>query len=492
MLKRIPIFWKLSFVFIIISLLVLLVDALLGVREDPVSKWSLQTFFTIAIAIILSCGAAWFFVYFFIKQPVRKLANSMNKLAENEFDSQLNEDERNEFNTLASSFNNMASMLASSQAELRKNKDFLEGILESTADIIITVSPEGKILTINKGAETALGYQRQDVIGKPIEMLFVDPHDREVALQKMGPTDNVMNYETQFRTKNGDVRDVLNTISRLRDPTGKVIGTIGISKDITAEKHLQDQLLHSQRYAAIGQVFTGIQHSMKNMLNACKGGAYMVRLGLSKDDQQMLKEGWDIVQEGITCLTDMSMHMLKYVKEWKPKFEQVKLSKIFSEIDNVIKQTAKDKGVQFRQDLSSELPPVLCDARMIHSAVMDIVSNALDACVLKEFLDGETPEIVLSAYLDHDGQKAVIEIEDNGCGMPKEVKKNIFTPFFSTKTRTGTGLGLSITSRMIEAHNGEIEVDSKPNCGTVFRITLPINKTKINEEKIDGEKSSHS
>jgi PAS domain S-box-containing protein len=404
-------------------------------------------------------------------------------LAEKESVMQLDEDKKDELGLLASSFNDMVSRLAFSQAELKKNKDYLEGILESTPDIIITVSPAGKILMINAGAEKALGYQREEVIGKPIEMIFVDPRDREEALKKMGPTDNIMNYETRFQTKDGKVINVLNTISRLRDHNGEVISTIGISKDITREKSLQN-------YAAIGQVFTGIQHSMKNMLNACKGGAYMVRLGLKKDDSDMFKEGWGIVEEGISRMTDMSMHMLKYVKEWKPKFEPVDLLKMLSEIDRVVKPTAKDNDVEFSLNVSPDLPEVLCDAKMIHSAVMDIVSNAMDACGMKEYSDEEIPAVVLSAYYNREGENLIVEVRDNGCGMTEEVKKNIFTPFFSTKTRTGTGLGLSITSRMISAHGGAFDVDSEPNHGTIFRILLPIDATQKSKEEIDGKKSS--
>ena len=467
-------------------------DFLLERVDDLVSKRNLRTFFTIVIAIALSCGAAWFFAICFIKQPIHRLANSVRKLADKEFDFRLDEDEKDEFSPLTSSFNTMASMLASSQTELKKNKDYLEGILECTADIIVTVNPAGKILTFNTGAEKALGYQRLDVIGKPIEMLFVNPLDRELAIKQMKYADSVVNYETQFLTKDGQARDVLLTLSQLRNSAGAVIGTFGISKDITAEKHLQNQLIQSQRYAAIGQVFTGIQHSMKNQLNACKGGAYMVKIGLAKDDRKMLEEGWEIVQEGISSLTAMSVHMLRFVKEWKPNFSRVDLTQTLSEIYRLIKQTAKDKGVEFRLNLPPEPPSVLCDAGMIHSAVMDIVSNALDACLMKDYQDGEIAEVVIGAYSDHDGQAFVIEVKDNGCGMTEEVKENIFTPFFSTKNKAGTGLGLSITSRMITAHNGKFEVDSEPNHGTAFRIVVPIDGTNKSEEKTDGEKSSGS
>jgi PAS domain S-box-containing protein len=489
MLKRISIFWKLSALFVFVILLVLLAYFSSEIVRDLMSKENQGILFTIALAIILGCGSAWFFVVCFINRPIHKLSDGMNKLAEKEFDFRLDEDDKDEFGSLASSFNDMAAMLSSSLTELKKNKDYLESILESSADLIITVNASGNIQTINAGAEKVLGYRRFDVIGKPIEMLFADPHEREVAIEKLNYTDSVSNYETHFQTREGKVRDVLLTLSRLRNPSGEIIGTIGISKDITEEKRLQDQLIQSQRYAAIGQVFTGIQHSMKNMLNACKGGSYMVRTGLAKDDRQMLAEGWDIVQEGISSLTDMSMHMLRYVKEWHPKFTRTDLGYTLSEIHRLIGQTAKDKGVAVQLIVSPDLSPLLCDAEMIHSAIMDIVSNALDACLLKDYDAGEVPEIVIKAYPADDEREIIIEIEDNGCGMTEEVKRNIFTPFFSTKSRAGTGLGLSITSRMITAHGGKMDVKSEPEKGTIFRILLPIKGIGENKETDDGKKS---
>jgi PAS domain S-box-containing protein len=492
MLKNIPIFWKLSTVFVSIILLVSLAYFSLESVSDWFSKKNLPILLTIVFAILLSCGSAWFFANRFIERPVRRLSDGMNRLAEKEFDFRLEEDEKDEFGSLASSFNDMASMLSSSLTELKKNKDYLESILESSADIIITVNASGKIQTINTGAEKALGYRRIDIIGKPIEMLFANPHEREIAIKRLDYTDSVLNYETHFLTEGGEVRDVLLTLSRLRNPSGEIIGTIGISKDITEEKRLQNQLIQSQRYIAIGQVFTGIQHSMKNMLNACKGGSYMVRTGLAKNNRKMLEEGWEIVQEGISSLTDMSVDMLRYIKEWNPKFNRTDLSHTLSEIHRLIGQTAKDKGVDIKLDISPQLPSVLCDAGMIHSAVMDVVSNALDACLWKNYGDGEAPEVVIRAYPAHDPRQSVIEVEDNGCGMTEEVKSNIFTPFFSTKSKAGTGLGLSITSRMISAHAGRIDVESEPDHGTIFRIILPVDGIEGHKEIIDGKKGSDS
>jgi two-component system sensor histidine kinase AtoS len=448
--------------------------------------------YAVIAAIGLSCAATWLVVNLFIRKPLNKLAHGMEELAEKRFDLRLDEVEIDEFSALASNFNDMATMLSSSLRELQKTRDYLEGILESSADIIITVNASGNIRTLNAGAEKALDYNRGEVLGKPIEVLFADPYERDRATEKLRHSKDLVNWETQFITRDGTIRDVLLTISKMRNPRGEVIGTIGIGKDITEEKSLQVQLMQSQRFAAIGEVFTGIQHSMKNMLNACKGGAYMVRTGLKKDNRKMLEQGWDIVQEGISGMTEMSMDMLKYVKEWKPRLDRTDLKQTIAEIDRVITQTASDKGIAFSTEVAKDLPVVICDARMIHSAALDIISNAIDACSWKDYGADESGRVDVRAYVSDDGKDAVIEVSDNGCGMTEEVKERIFKPFFSTKSRAGTGLGLSIAMRMVGVHSGKIEVDSKPDEGTVFRIVLPIDGTGKSKEESDAKESAGS
>jgi two-component system sensor histidine kinase AtoS len=184
--------------------------------------------------------------------------------------------------------------------------------------------------------------------------------------------------------------------------------------------------------------------------------------------------------------------MLKFVKGWVPKLEKVDLANSLSEIDHVIKKSAADKGIEFQMNISEDLPAVKCDAQMIHSTIMDIVSNALDACVWKDYGEEEVPKVTVKAYLNNGEQNTIIEIKDNGCGMTENVKAKIFTPFFSTKSKTGTGLGLSIASRMINTHHGRIDVESEPNKGTSFQIVLPINANNKSKENNDGKKSSGS
>ena len=150
------------------------------------------------------------------------------------------------------------------------------------------------------------------------------------------------------------------------------------------------------------------------------------------------------------------------------------------------KETARVKQIEHQVEIDPELPTIVCDPQLIHSAVMDLVSNAMDACAWKDYSEFETPKVVVRVRRSKRRQHLVIQVQDNGHGMTDEIKKNIFSPFFSTKSRIGTGMGLTLTSRIIRLHGGSIDVESKPNHGTTFNISLPIAGRRDQKEDLDA------
>jgi PAS domain S-box-containing protein len=394
-----------------------------------------------------------------------------------------------EFGLVEESVDNMAARIQAHQSELSDAREYLEGIVENSADIIITVDPQGFIRTVNRGAEQTLGYQREELIGQRIELLFADPRERDLAIARLENRDSVVNYETRFRTKQRAVRNVLLTLSRLRNREGAAIGTIGISKDVTNERELRDLLVRSQAAASIGEAATAIQHAIKNMLNTLTGGSYLVRLGMAKDDRERTGEGIEMIDEGISTIADLSSNMLKYAKEWTLKLQLIDLALLVEDVCRAIKQTADEAGVTIRRDISDHLPLVSCDSRLVHMALMDIATNALDACIFKPYIGTETPEIVFSVHRQNDGDSIVVEVRDNGIGMSRETKAKVFKPFFTTKERFGTGLGLALTSRIVRLHGGEIGVESELQRGSRFRIVLPVEHISTNQGAKDGQES---
>lgn len=427
------------------------------------------------LAICLAVGVTLLMVRWLLGTPLHGMAAGIRSLGAGDLKFRFPARRSDEIGLVEESFNNMASQIQAHQTELRRAMEYLEAIVENTADIVITVNTDGLIQTFNRGAEVALGFKREEVIGEKIETLFIDPQERALAIARLEERDNVTNWETRFRTKDGRTRYVLLTISRLRDRRGNLIGTLGISKDITTEKELLQKLFRSEQAAAIGRAVTSIQHAIKNMLNSVKGGLYLVQLGQKKSQQDRILEGCEMIDEGLARISDLSRNMLKYAREWKVEAEPVDLAQMARKIAVAASKNANERAVSVRTEISDALPKVNCDPRLIHMGIMDIVSNALDACELKDYGKDSNPEIVIRVFGSANGKDAIIEVEDNGAGMTKEIMANVFTPFFSTKKKWGTGLGLALTSRIINLHNGQITVQSEPEKGTVFRITLPMN-----------------
>jgi signal transduction histidine kinase len=261
---------------------------------------------------------------------------------------------------------------------------------------------------------------------------------------------------------------------------------MGVSKDITRELHLQARLNRSQRMAALGQAITGIQHSIKNMLNVMKGGSYMVKLGLTNDDREMMMEGWEMVQQGIDDMTEMSRSMLDFARTKKLKIKPTDLSELARKIHHLNQSKFREEGVLLGLELDPDLPLVECDPEMIRSVIMDLTGNALDACSWKHYAEGESPEVTVGVHSESRNGRVEIVVRDNGEGMSEEVRQRIFTPFFSTKEKKGTGMGLAVVSRIVSLHEGKTKVESEPGKGATFRVYLPIMGPSLREEEVDA------
>ncbi len=464
------------------------VDYSLQRVDELVAQHRLKTGIGVIVAILLCTIASWWAVQHLVGRRVQALTEGVRRVTHSDFDFRFEETGNDEFAELASAFNEMTSQLSGTLRTLKRTREYMEGIVENSADIIITVDPEGRIRTFNAGAEKTLGYQRDEVIGEHVETLFADPTERDVAIAQLQHTDHVVNYETHFLTKDGRVRDVILTLSRLRRSDGTPIGTYGISKDVTREKRLQRQLLQSEKMAALGQAITGIQHSVKNLLNVLKGGSYVVKTGLAKDDKQLFSEGWEMVQEGIEHMTRLSTTMLQFARERRLDLKPTDLGELARRIHGLSHTRFREKGVELALDVEDDLPDVRCDRELIHSVIMDLLSNALDACEWREYGPTEAARVELIVHRA-DARSVSVAVVDNGEGMTEQVRSKLFTPFFSTRKGTGTGMGLSVAARAVSSHGGTITVETQRGQGSSFRVRLPIDGPAAGEEERDVEES---
>ena len=418
------------------------------------------------------------------KARLNHMLEGLWKMAAKELTFRFEASDDDEIGMLERSLNRISDQIQTQQADLREAVDYLEGIVENSADLIITVNPQGLIKTFNKGAEMTLGYDRDEVIGQHVEMLFADPSERKVAIDRLDEEDAVKNYEARLLSKDGEIRYALLTLARLRDPDGNPIGTFGISKDFTEEKELQRKLVQSEQIAAIGRSMTGIVHTIKNMLNTLRGGLYIAQVGYKKGKKELFTEGCEMLEEGLSRISDLSQHMLQYTREWTLNPEPTDLEEMVIRIDAAVHKEAVDRGISFRTEIESGIPTTKCDPRLIHMVLMDLVTNAMDACESRNDDDGKGPEVVLSLASKNAAKepRVLLEVSDNGCGMSPEMAEHVFTPFVTTK-KGGSGIGLALAARITKLHHGTIEVESEPDHGSTFKIDLPLT---VSSEKNKG------
>ncbi len=261
------------------------------------------------------------------------------------------------------------------------------------------------------------------------------------------------------------------TAAPITAPDGTITGAIETLWDRTEEKRLQKELVQSERLAAIGQTVAGMAHCIKNILHGFKGGSYLVDMGINKNKTEKLTQGWDMIQRNIGRTSDLVLDLLSYSKERAPEYARCLPNEIANDVCELMKDNAEKSGIELITDFSLDIKDVSMDGRTIYRCLLNLVSNAIDACIFDENQDKQHQVRVKTILRPNDC--ICFEVKDNGSGMSNDVKKKLFTSFFSTKGPKGTGLGLLVTCKLIEEHMGAIKVSSKEGEGTCFTLKLP-------------------
>jgi len=245
----------------------------------------------------------------------------------------------------------------------------------------------------------------------------------------------------------------------------------------------QKDLVKSERLATIGETVAGVAHYIKNILNGLRGGMYKVNSAMAKHKPEQMKDGWDMVQRNIEKVSQLVLDLLSYSKERSPERKTCSPNQIVAEVVELLKQKADENSIKLNVLFDPNIKEVDFDPKGIHDALLNLVSNAIDACIYDKNTS-KSWEVTLKTgteTTDSGIEKILFEVSDNGCGMSPEIQSKVFTRFFSTKEGQGTGLGLLITQKIIQEHGGEITLESKEGVGTTFSVRLDQNPRKANK-----------
>lgn len=249
----------------------------------------------------------------------------------------------------------------------------------------------------------------------------------------------------------------------------RLLTAIGLQAGMaTQNAKLYAQGLQAERLAAVGETTAALSHSIKNILQALRGGADVVEMGLRSTNVTQATKGWRIVDRNLEKIYNLTMNLLAYSKPREPKLEPVNPKKLIEECLELIASQANDKGVMAVADVDVDHPAMPLDPDGMHQVIMNLLSNALDAVEPRKGL------IRVVCRYDAEGKSSVIEVIDNGSGIPPAMMKHMFELFHSTKGNRGTGLGLAVTKKIVDEHEGSITVKSNPGEGTTFTVRLPV------------------
>ncbi len=231
---------------------------------------------------------------------------------------------------------------------------------------------------------------------------------------------------------------------------------------------LYEKNLQKERLAAIGQAIAGIAHYIKNIITALNSSIKVFELVVIDNKKyEKIPNLWKVIKNSTSKITELIKDMLNYSRPQKPQYEKVDFKVFLNDLIQQVMPKIKEKNIDFSFNYDYKPEYINIDPKRIYDSILNILTNAIEAV-------DECGKITMNVTWDEYLNEAIIVIEDNGPGIPKEVLPHIFEAFFTTKGSKGTGLGLAITKKIIEEHKGKIFVESEEGKGTKFTIKLPV------------------
>ncbi|MDQ7063973.1 MAG: PAS domain S-box protein [candidate division KSB1 bacterium] len=357
---------------------------------------------------------------------------------------------------------------------LIKEKRFTESLIETANSLIVGLNLKGEITLFNKKLEATTGYKKEEVLGKKWFEIFLPERIRPSVEEVF---DGIVNnkipsyYENPILTRSGEERYIAWSNTAIRNENNEIIGALGIGQDITEQKRLEQQILHSERLATIGQMAAKVAHEIRNplssiMLNAELLGDEIRMAGdaISEDAEVLLKS---IISE-VDRVAKLTEDYLQFSRLPDADPQPGDLINLIQEVVEFIEPEASSRGIQIVSEYETNALELVFDAQQMRQVLMNILKNALEAMRRGG---------ILTVRVQDSRKKVLIAISDTGDGIPEKLQDKIFQPFYTTKDM-GTGLGLAISQQVIQEHGGNIEFESEPGKGTTFYLHLPKKRFK--------------
>ena len=451
--------------------------------------------YTAAIALVIAVLVAGVLAQRLL-HPIHVIRSGLTRLGKGEFGVTLDLPPGDEFAELGAFFNNVSQQLSADRTLLAGQKAHLQSAVEHLEDAVALFNPAGELLFSNPAMQPVLPA---DCIGRSLRGLLPLGHpymqvveETLASRQSRGPM--------QARLESSD-DDLLLMTHVVQGKDGGIVGVLLVARNLAYLSRMQSTLAYSRKLVALGRLTAGIAHEVKNPLNAMMIHLELLRTKLRAAARQPVPqvepvatpvaaaggtlvaarreqpapviaqgaiEHVEIIESEIRRLDEVVQGFLKFTRPEDLRLQPVRPLTIFEEVLPVMEPEAQRNGVTIHVDCSPSVPPINGDAAMLRQVVLNLGINACQA-----MSDGGTLRLAASGA---SRGRVELRVEDTGVGIPPENLQKIFDLYFTTKDH-GTGIGLSMVYRIVQLHDGEIEVESTPGRGTTFRILLP----RVNE-----------
>ena len=367
--------------------------------------------------------------------------------------------------------------LRASRARQEEVEETLDYVLEHAGDAILVLDRDHRILSWNPGGEEIFGFTPGEMTGA-LYTVFTPTLEEETELTApLAPGARVRDFRTRRRRSDGRLLDVSITRSSVPVPAGGEDRFVEIIRDVSATRRLEEDLLRSEKMAAVGKISSKVVHEIRNPLASINLNVDL--LGELLDDpgatpEAETREILGVIKREVRRLSQITEEYLQFSRLPRASFRPERLNDIVVELADLVRPLIARKGVQLVLTLDEADPEAICDATLLRQALLNLLRNAVDAVdegtgriqVATRAIAGEETDPATVT-----GRSVEISVEDDGCGIADELRDRIFEPFFTTK-RDGTGLGLALVQRAVEEHGGEIRCVSLPGKGTAFRVRI--------------------
>jgi len=350
---------------------------------------------------------------------------------------------------------------------LRGQEEFQRYLLESFPDLILVIDLNGRYSFVSSRIHDLRGYKPEDLLGKRVEEepdyspeLFALYRDLITGRKNFGSCD----YSARHR--DGNWRTMRASASPLFDAENKLSGAIVSVRDITVEKKLEQQIIQSERLAAMGQMIGGFAHELNNPLTSILGMSELLQEG---EAPESVRKQMVVLQQQARRAAEIVQNLMYFSRPPAPGKTPIDLGELVQRTLHLHAYSLRKNNITVDFLKETSVPAVSGDAHQLMQVFLNLILNSEQA--MREVRDRGT----LRIRIENQEKSVSVIFQDDGPGISPEILPNIFDPFYTTKRPgRGTGLGLSISKAILREHNGNVEATSGPGGGAVFTVTLPV------------------